>query len=112
MFDRQFLDSTLESWPLSYLGDIQTLCLDASNRYFTPSKDAPGERNTPFHNDVDPHRILTNMMSGSTGLTFIHTEDNQVRYYKSRKDTDGGEEVWVPCPLSCFFWASHQPAIH
>jgi hypothetical protein len=107
MFDWQLLNGTMESWPLSYLGDTQTLCLDASNRYFMPSKDAPGERNTPFHNDVDPHRILTNMMSRSTGLTFIHAGDNQVQYYKSRKDTDGGRRYGSRAHRLVFLWASH-----
>jgi hypothetical protein len=90
MFDQQFSDGALETWPLSYLGDTQTLCLDTSNQYFMPSKDAPGKQNTPFHDGVDPHQILTNMMTGSTGQAFIHAEENQVQYYKSHKGPDRG----------------------
>ena len=89
MFDCHFLDGTLELWFLSYLDDSKIECLDASNRYFTPSRDAPGVKSTPFHLGVDPQNVLANMMSGSSGHSFIHMEDNQVQYYRSRRDADG-----------------------
>jgi hypothetical protein len=110
MFNQQFLDGALESWPLSHLGDTQMLCLDASNWYLTPSKDAPGECHTPFYDGVDPHHILTNMMSGSTGLAFIHMEKNKVQYYKSHKNPDGVRR-YSPVPIVVFFCASTWPAI-
>jgi hypothetical protein len=90
LFDRHFLDGALESWSLSRLGDTEIECLDASNRYFTPSRDAPGVKSTPFHIGVDPQHILADMMTGSSGHSFIHAEDNQVQYYKSLRQADGG----------------------
>ena len=46
------------------MGDTEIPCLDTSNQYFTPSRNAPDMNNTPFHVGIDPQDILASMMSG------------------------------------------------
>jgi hypothetical protein len=96
LFDHHFLDRAMDSWALSYLDDTEIPCLDVSNRYFTPSRDAPGVGSMPFHIGVNPQGILADMMTKSAVYSFVHAEDNQVKYYKSCKELDRGRR-YVGC---------------
>lgn len=58
------------------LGDLTTL--NASNRYFTPRRDAQTTQGLPFHQDVDPQGTLTRLL----GSALVHIEDNNVSYYE------------------------------
>jgi hypothetical protein len=89
LFDRQFSEGILDSWVSSAVDDNEWPCLSMSNRYFTPSNEAHGLEAVPFHKGVDPRGILQNMARGD-GLTMhIHTEDNQVQYFSTKRDTEG-----------------------
>jgi hypothetical protein len=64
-----------------------SVSLDASNRYFTPKRDAKNMNHIPFDRLVDPQGILENM----TNAGYIHGEENIVRYYARRIEEDGSE---------------------
>jgi len=81
-FDRQFSEGCLDSWGGS-AGNDDLPCIDISNRYFTPAKEAQGLEDMPFQKGVDPRSILRNMAKGEGSTTYIHTEDNQVQYLES-----------------------------
>jgi hypothetical protein len=88
-FDRQFLEGILDSWASSPVDDNECPCLTMSNRYFTPSNEAHGLEAVPFHKGVDPRGILQNMAKGDGLTTHIHTEDNQVQYFSTKRDAEG-----------------------
>jgi hypothetical protein len=75
----------LEALHASQHGDF--VSLDASNRYFTPKRDAKNMTHVPFDRLVDPQGILENM--ASTG--YVHGEENVVSYYARRVEEDGTE---------------------
>jgi len=78
----------LDSWGCSP-GDDNFASIDISNRYLTPAKEAPGSEDVPFHKGVDPQGILQSMAKGGGSTTYIHTEDNQVQYFSTKRDTEG-----------------------
>ncbi|KAF8809758.1 hypothetical protein BYT27DRAFT_7093807 [Phlegmacium glaucopus] len=86
-FERQFSEGILELWGCS--DDDKFPCIDISNRYLTPANEAHGLEDIPFDKGVDPQGILRSMAKGDGTTTHIHTEDNQVRYFNTRKDTEG-----------------------
>jgi len=65
--------------PNTIIGDLEEFStLNASNRYFTPRKDAQMAKELPFHQDVDPYGHLTRLL----GLSHVHIEENTVSYYE------------------------------
>ena len=88
-FDRQFSEGTLDSWNSSPVDDNDFHCINLSNRFFTPANEADGLEAIPFHKGVDPRGILQNMAKGDGLTTHVHTEDNQVQYFSTKKDTEG-----------------------
>lgn len=88
-FDRQFTEGILDSWDRSPVDDNDFPCISLSNRYLTPANEAHGLEATPFHKGVDPKGILQNMAKGDGLTTHVHTEDNQVQYFSTKKDTEG-----------------------
>jgi hypothetical protein len=88
-FDRQFPEGTLDGWSSSQANVGDTECIDLSNRYLTPQKDAQGQENMPFLKGVDPRNILRNMTSGDGSCTYVHTEDNQVHFFTAYRDGTG-----------------------
>ena len=91
-FDRQFSEGTLESWDCSPEDGSDFPCINISNRYLTPSKEAPGLEAIPFHKGVDPQGILRDMAKGDGLTTYIHTEDNVVQFFNTKKDTEGNSK--------------------
>jgi hypothetical protein len=86
IFQRQFADGKLEGWsPGSHRGHT---ALDASNRFFTPKKDAPTADHIPFDEAVDPHGILEAMRDSG----YVHTEENVVCYYIRQIDEKGVQQ--------------------
>ena len=64
--------------------------IDISNRYFTPVVEAGGMTDVNFLPGVDPKGILHKMAQGDgSSRPYYHTEDNQVFYYATRRDSDG-----------------------
>lgn len=91
-FDRQFEEGVLERWSCSS-ADNASPCIDISNRYLTPAKEAGGTDETPFHKGVDPKGILQSMANGDGSISYMHTEDNQVRYFNMHRDTEGNRKL-------------------
>jgi hypothetical protein len=87
-FDREFSEGVLESWSSSEEISFGFPCLDISNRYLTPAKDAKGEH-VPFPKGVDPRGILHAMATGDGTCSYVHTEDNEVQYFLSSRDKNG-----------------------
>jgi hypothetical protein len=90
-FNRQFEEGVLERWSCSSVNNTSP-CIDISNRYLTPAKEAGGTEETPFHKGVDSKGILQNMANGDGSISYVHTEDNQVRYFNMQRDTDGNRK--------------------
>ena len=83
MLKRQFPEGQLEDWTA---GEFRGHCaLGVSNRYFTPTKDAPNMEHIPFEKAVDPQGILENM----TKAGYIHCEENVVQYYAREQNEEG-----------------------
>ena len=89
LFDRQFSEGILDSWDRSPVDDNIFPCINLSNRYLTPANEAHGLEAIPFHKGVDPRGILQNMAKGDGLTTHVHTEDNQVQYFSTKRDTEG-----------------------
>jgi len=65
--------------PNTIIGDLEDFStLNASNRYFTPRKDAQMAKELTFHQDVDPYGHLTRLL----GSAHMHIEENTVSYYE------------------------------
>lgn len=65
--------------PNSIVGELEEFTtLNASNRYFTPRKDARSAKELVFHNDVDPYGNLSRLI----GPMYTHIEENNVSYYE------------------------------
>lgn len=90
-FDRQFSEGVLDSWDSSPVDDNNSEfpCLNMSNRYLTPANEAHGLEPIPFHKGVDPRGILQNMAQGDGSTMYVHTEDNQVQYFITKRDAEG-----------------------
>jgi hypothetical protein len=90
-FDRQFVENVLDRWTCSSANNAFP-CIDISNRYLTPAKEAGDIEETPFHKGVDPKDILQNMAKGDGTISYVHTEDNQVQYFTMQRDADGSRK--------------------
>jgi hypothetical protein len=90
-FDRQFSEGILDSWDSSPVddNDLEFPCLNLSNRYLTLANEAHGLEAIPFHKGVDPRGILQNMAKGNRSTMYVHTEDNQVQYFSTKRDAEG-----------------------
>ena len=65
--------------PNTIIGELQELpTLQATNRYFTPKKDASEAEELNFHKDVDPFGNLSRLL----GPNRVHIEENVVSYYE------------------------------
>jgi hypothetical protein len=85
VYNRQFSEGRLETQHSSQYGDF--VSLDASNRYFTPKRDAMNMTHILFDRLVDPQGILEKMAS----VGYVHGEENIVRYYARRTEENGTE---------------------
>ena len=88
-FDHRFSEGTLDSWDCSPVDNNKFPCINLSNCYLTPANKAHGLEAIPFHKGVDPRRILQNMVKGDRLTMHVHTEDNQVQYFSTKRDTEG-----------------------
>ena len=80
LFRRQGADRNMEDWvPSTFQGHPY---IDVGNQYFTPSQHALQDRQISFSLAVNPNNILSEAM----GDEFVHTEDNEVKYYEARKE--------------------------
>lgn len=68
--------------------------LNASNRYFTPRKNARTAKELAFHCDVDPRGNLSRLL----GPMHMHIEDNTVSYYERVGDA---KYATPPLPEFC-----------
>jgi hypothetical protein len=66
--------------------------LNFSNRYFTPRRNAPATASLDFSREIDPAHILTSMI----GETYIHAEENVVKFYQRKQDQDGDFRCETP----------------
>lgn len=80
-FDTLLPSNSLQPW--NPVNDNETLCLEFSNRYFTPEFLASGYDDASIPTVVDPLGLL----QGKCG-TGRHTEDNQVFYYEKISHID------------------------
>jgi hypothetical protein len=85
MFDHAFTQGALGPWNLT---ESHGPSLEASNRYFTPSKPGLHLESIPFQENVDPFGVLAKMLT-SSGARCVHTEDNEVEYCRGFKGLDG-----------------------
>jgi len=70
--------------PNAIVGELEEFStLNASNRYFTPRKDARTAKDLAFHTDVDPYGNLSRLL----GPVHTHIEENVVTYYERLGDT-------------------------
>ncbi|GLB39707.1 hypothetical protein LshimejAT787_0702170 [Lyophyllum shimeji] len=84
-FDRNFPDGALEGWSAANSQGTGGDVLEASNRYMVQRRDASGS-DIPFGELVDPKKILEGMARDSQQ---VHTDDNEVLYFKRRTGDDG-----------------------
>jgi hypothetical protein len=85
-FDRQFQEGTLEEHAPEEVDQVGMW-----NRYFTPARDANEMQATAFLPGVDPVGILRSMGQEDNNNTYVHTEDNKVHYYTTRRDNSTGD---------------------
>lgn len=85
MFDRNVQDTLLEPWSLPSSPVTQGRALDASNRYLTSKRDAPGAISVPIPATIDPRGILESLTKGG----FLYSEENEVQYYQVHKSSEG-----------------------
>ena len=78
----------MESWCSSDEKAFGFPCLDISNRYLTPEKEAKGQ-DVGFQKGVDPQGVLRGMAMGDGTCSYVHTEDNQVQYFVSYREKNG-----------------------
>ena len=71
--------------PNAIVGELEEFStLNASNRYFTPRKDARTAKELAFHSDVDPYGNLSRLI----GPLHMHIEENTVSYYERVGDAN------------------------
>ncbi|KAF5366486.1 hypothetical protein D9615_005098 [Tricholomella constricta] len=84
-FDRHFPQGALECWTATASDGVGNDVLEASNRYMSPKNESQDDE-VPFGNLVDPKRVLEKMAQESR---HIHTDDNEVMYFRRRTTEDG-----------------------
>ena len=88
-FDCQFQEGTLkEQADVEGQGDEDQISM--WNRYFTPAHEVKDMQAMHFLPGVDPTGILHVMAQEDSNCAYIHTEDNQVHYFKTHRDDVGG----------------------
>ena len=76
----------MNSWVSTTLSGVPGDCLDTSNQYLTPKRDAPLMAQVPLGVEVNPHgRLATVIENGG----YVHGEDNQVSYHVCRTGNAG-----------------------
>ena len=61
------------------------MAIDTSNRYFTLRTEGNQDNECAITDDMDPKGYLKK----AAGNTYIHTEENNVQYFKSCEDNAG-----------------------
>jgi hypothetical protein len=80
-FSRHFPEDDIHVWkPDTFLTHS---ALNVYNRYFYSAQDCPNQVSIPMGDYVDPDHTLASLGSAA-GL--VHTEDNQVQYFKITSD--------------------------
>lgn len=70
----------MEDWSAAWLDDTY-LRVDAANRYFTPSKDAPPQASRlVFDDKQDPENRLNQVLKGGE---LVRLQDNVVLFFES-----------------------------
>ncbi|TFK61642.1 hypothetical protein BDN72DRAFT_778033, partial [Pluteus cervinus] len=82
VLSRQFPDKHVAVWDPPKSSWTDNFGMSMSNRYFTRVKEAGHMSNIPFPANVDPNNVLKAMLNDE----FIHTEENDVKYYTRYKD--------------------------
>jgi len=81
LFTRAISEDRIQ--PNAIVGDLDEFStLNASNRYFTPRKDAQNAKELTFAHDVDPHGNLARLL----GSAHVHLEENTVSYHERMGD--------------------------
>lgn len=75
--------NTLQSW--APVMDENDMCIEFSNRYFTPEHLASGYQSQDLDTSVDPFGLLRTHVHGGR-----HTEDNEVLYFERCADGTKG----------------------
>jgi len=91
-FDREFEEGSLDEWIVTKPSDALGSEFTASNRYFTPRRDAPNMEAVPFGDGVDPGGLL---MATVQGGNLVHGEENKVYYYSGCEYGENGEQRCV-----------------
>ncbi|KAF8225745.1 hypothetical protein L208DRAFT_1076517, partial [Tricholoma matsutake] len=89
IFDHGLEDAALESWILATVPTTQSKALEASNRYLTAKRDAPGMDPIPIPASIDPHGILDKLAKEG----FVYGEENKVQYYQVNTSAEGTKRV-------------------
>ena len=88
LFDRCFPIDTLDKWVPSMMGATDYPVFEVSNRYFTKKAALSQDVVLELGQDIDPKGILKKI----AGTDFVHTTENEVKYFKLTKDKDGDIE--------------------
>lgn len=94
-FDQHFREGALQQWSPTTDSEEGSYALDLSNCYFTPISEAQGLDAVEFEPGVDPKGILQSMTGRGGTQMYVHTDDNVVRYYKTR--IENGIKRWRIC---------------
>ena len=79
--------------PNAIVGELEEFStLNASNRYFTPRKDARTAKELAFHSDVDPYGNLSRLI----GPLHMHIEENTVSYFERVGDANAKYATPLP----------------
>lgn len=80
---REFKYGSLEKWMVATYQGFPAF--NISNQYFWPVKEGSQHEAIEFSKDVDPVGILQHLGKNNV----VHTEDNNVQYFKSLVDNEG-----------------------
>ena len=81
-------EGALEPWNEFQAEGPDTESIGLWNRYLTPVSEA-GMTSVPFAPGVDPAGILESMAQGDASCSYVHTDDNDVRYYAISRSGKG-----------------------
>lgn len=76
--------------------------INITNHYFTPKVEAQAMEHVDFLPSLDPGGILCHMAKGNGIFLYIHTEDNQVQFFKISQDACGEKKYVVPSKVMNF----------
>ncbi|KAI0337021.1 hypothetical protein BDW22DRAFT_1340590, partial [Trametopsis cervina] len=83
-------DGSLQPWVPRK--DEDCICLEFSNRYFTPLNNTDHQEGIPFSKTVDPNGVL-----GRYAMEMKHTEDNEVLYFERTSETSPTKYTYASC---------------